>query len=62
MEPGVVAAHRFNISVKQSFNPDKTDMGSTTFGNVIPMIGPAMPATFRFDRVGPGCVRMDGCT
>jgi hypothetical protein len=47
----------------KSFNPDKADMGSTTFGNVTPAkTGSAMPATFWFDRAGYRCVRMDGCS
>jgi hypothetical protein len=46
----------------KSFNPDNTDMGSTTFGNVTPaMTGPAVPATFS-SRAGASRVRMDGRT
>ena len=59
MEPGVVAP--VTLVSNKSFNPDKADMGSTTFGNVTPATtGPAMPATFWFDRAGSRCVRMDG--
>jgi hypothetical protein len=47
----------------KSFNPDKADMGSTTFGNVTPaMTGSAMPATFSIGRAGVRRVRMDGRT
>jgi hypothetical protein len=47
----------------KSFNPDKADMGSTTFGNVTPpMTGSAMPATFNIGRAGVRRVRMDGRT
>jgi hypothetical protein len=47
----------------KSFNPDKADMGSTTFGNVTPALsGPALPATFKIDRAGFRHVRMDGRT
>jgi hypothetical protein len=47
----------------KSFNPDKADMGSTTFGNVTPALsGPALPATFSIDRAGLRRVRMDGRT
>jgi hypothetical protein len=37
----------------KSFNPDKEQMGSTTFGNVYPaMTGHPLPAKFTFDRAG----------
>jgi hypothetical protein len=39
------------------FNPNEEHMGSTTFGNVTPVIGPAMPQDIKINRAGLRRVR-----
>ena len=56
--PGVVE----DIVRDKPFNPDEKNMGSTTFGNVIPaiMIGLALPQDIEIGRAGSCRVRVGG--
>ena len=52
--PDVVA----DIVRDKPFNPNEEHMGSTTFGNVTPVIGLALSQNIRIDRAGLGRVRV----
>jgi hypothetical protein len=56
--PGVV----LDIVRDKPFNPDEEHMGSSTFGNVTPVIltGPALPQDIKINRAGLRRVRSDG--